>query len=141
MKTKTKLSARKIRNIAIGSFCFVASLMMVAGSVYIFIEKENSKVEAEEMREEAEGSCKNSGRLRNFSHTDRNDGNITFYSPNLRNTPYSTMSAMLATANACDGYELSNKEGACIGPECEISEGIGIPFSFTLEPKKGGLND
>lgn len=140
MKNKVKLSARKIKNIAIGSFCFISSLMIVGGSVYIFIDKENKIEETQEMRDKAEQSCKTSGRLRSFSYTDRDDGNITFYAPNLRNTPYSTMSAMLATANACDGYQLSNKEGACIGPKCEENEGIGIPFQFTLEPEKGGLN-
>lgn len=124
-------STTKVRNIAIGSFAFISSLMLVGGAVYLFIEKQENIEIYEEEKLQAYNECVNAGRLRNFQ-TEEKDNEILFFAPNLRNTPYSTMSAMIATANACHGFTLKQSEGACIGPGCEKDLGAGIPFYFTL---------
>lgn len=130
---KVKKSNRKIRNIVIGSFSFISSLMIVAGSVYLFVGQGTVKEENTEMKEIAYSSCVNAGKLRNFL-TEEEEGKITFYSPNLRNTPYSTINAMTMTASACEGFKLDD---ACIGPGCESDRGIGVPFHFTLVQRGG----
>lgn len=129
MKMLKIKSSKKIRNIIIGSFAITASLLMVAGSVQLFIAKEEISENRVEQLSQAYDQCSNAGRLRNFA-IDESESSITFFSPNLQNTPYSTMSAMVATANACQSLILKE---ACIGPGCEGDRGVGIPFSFTLE--------
>tara|TARA_R110002020_G_scaffold15528_6_gene55143 strand:- start:815 stop:1228 length:414 start_codon:yes stop_codon:yes gene_type:complete len=134
---KFRMSEKKIKNISIAVFTFLGSFLFMAGGVYYFISTEERKEEIVIVKEDAFENCEKAGVSRQFRSSQDNNS-ITFYHPNLRNNAqYSAIISMVATANACFGFELSDKHGACIGPACDNNQGRGIPFHFTLELSKG----
>jgi hypothetical protein len=129
---KVKKSVNKVRNLVIGSFIFIVSLMVCGASIYFITQEKDVEEVAVEQKKEAYDKCVMAGKLRNFV-VDETGGVVTFYHPNLRNTIYSSITAMVSTTSVCEDFTLVS---ACSGPGCKFDKGVGIPFSFTLRQNK-----
>lgn len=129
---KVKKSVNKVRNLAIGSFVFMVALMASGASIYFLTQAEGVEEVAVEQKESAYDKCVMAGKLRNFLVDETGDV-VTFYHPNLRNTTYSSITAMVSTTSMCEDFTLV---AACSGPGCKFQKGVGVPFSFTLRQNK-----